>query len=826
MRSLTLLAALVVPGALALGVGCSFDDAALSDRICDTTSDCPEGTCVDGVCVLDVGDVAIADGGDTGTVDGGVDVSSDVPVEDGGADGGADGGEDAGGCSFEEPRCDDGAVIVCVDGQEFVEANCADEGACDDALGFGCACIEGACEDRVCDEGEVRCTAGAVESCDDDGQWVDEGTCETGTVCVDGACVEPACDPGTIACLGETRVICDADGEIEDAEDCSAADAWCDDTAGDPVCTPRACAPRSIACAADVGLDGDVALVCDDRGSAWEVGETCEPGVSTCVDGACRDIVCAPGVTSCLDLEVLSVCNALGTGSEETSCEGFCDASGDVPACAEPVCETGDLRCLDVTNVEECAARGSGWTLVETCAAGQICREGACTDQVCEPGTTFCNEMGGLATCADDGSGVISAEACDFRCEDGACVPSVCGDGLVDPATGETCDDGNDDACDGCEGCQRRAGLVMSGSSTSPDGPAWIPAGSDFTLEAWINARSAGGVMGLGGIGETDNVRVTLESGRVTFRYRLDEGREVGIRGQTPVVGAGWTHIAVVRFSTTGAAVFVDGELDGLTYPERDRTGIDAMSGRMWVGSEGSIDAADMDIDAFRVSSNARYLTRFATQRRYGVDATTVALFHFDEGGGTTAVDAANPGRSLTVSGAEWSLDACYGSSPTSLTCGDGVQAQWENCDGGDTCGADCLTTRACRDGVERAGSGRCYLLLTSADSWTNQVRTCRAWSGGDMTAITSGGENNWIRDRFGGTHWIGLNDRGSGWGDEGDFGWTTGEGTGFSRWADGEPNDGGWGGEEDCVEFRGDGTWNDQSCGSGRTALCERAAD
>lgn len=804
-------------------VACLFDDAALADRICDGPADCPDGACVDGVCVVDVVvDGGAADGGLDAALDGGSgadDVSLDV-VDVGGV--AVDGSE----CSAsDEPRCDGPLVIVCRDGVEFVDANCDDDEACEDATGFGCVCMDGACEDRVCADDDRRCDDGAVQVCDDDGQWGDEGTCETGTVCIDGACVEPGCDAGTTACVGETLVVCSADGEIETADDCSANDAWCDDTGESTVCTPRACAPRSVACAADVGLDGDAAVACDARGTSWQVDEACAEGESTCVDGACRDLVCEPSDVTCLDLETLSTCNALGTGSDETACDGFCDAAADPPACAESVCEVGDLRCLDVQNVEECAARGSGWTLVETCADGFVCESGACVERACEAGTTFCDELGRLATCSDDGSIVASVEDCPFRCDGGACVPSVCGDGIVDVDAGESCDDGNEVACDGCEGCQRRSGLVLAAGDTTPSGPSWVPGDSDLTMEAWIDARSDGGLFGLGGVGERDNVRVTLESGRLTFRYRLDEGREVGIRGQTPVVGAGWTHVAVVRFATTGAAVFVNGELDGMTYPERDRTGIDAMSGQIWVGSEGSIDAADMHLDELRVSSSARYRTRFGPVRRFDVDPSTVALFHFDEGGGTSANDAVDAARALTVSGATWALDGCYGSAPNSLECGDGAVARWEDCDGAISCLGDCLQLRACPDGVERDGVS-CYLLLTTADSWTNQVRTCRAWAGGDFAAITSGAENNWVRDRFGGTHWVGLNDRGSGWGDEGDFGWTSGDSSGFTRWAEGEPNNGGWGGNEDCVEFRGDGSWNDQECGTARTGLCERRAE
>lgn len=56
---------------------------------------------------------------------------------------------------------------------------------------------------------------------------------------------------------------------------------------------------------------------------------------------------------------------------------------------------------------------------------------------------------GGAVDCSTAGDGASCGEG--RVCVAGACAPSVCGDGIVDGASGEQCDDGNGDAFDGCE---------------------------------------------------------------------------------------------------------------------------------------------------------------------------------------------------------------------------------------------------------------------------------------------------------------------------------------------------------------------------------------
>ena len=67
------------------------------------------------------------------------------------------------------------------------------------------------------------------------------------------------------------------------------------------------------------------------------------------------------------------------------------------------------------------------------------------------------------------------------------------------------------------------------------------------------------------------------------------------------------------------------------------------------------------DSDEVRISSSVRYAASFVPARRLNVDATTVALWHLDEGGGTTFADASGNGHTGTLGvGTGWAPDTGY----------------------------------------------------------------------------------------------------------------------------------------------------------------------
>ncbi|MEE2644723.1 MAG: C-type lectin domain-containing protein [Myxococcota bacterium] len=107
--------------------------------------------------------------------------------------------------------------------------------------------------------------------------------------------------------------------------------------------------------------------------------------------------------------------------------------------------------------------------------------------------------------------------------------------------------------------------------------------------------------------------------------------------------------------------------------------------------------------------------------------------------------------------------------------------------------------------------------------SWGDAKRECERW-GYYLFIIESAEEQRFIaeeRDRQSQENlWIGLNDRDQ----EGRFIWIDGSEPGFTRWDDGEPNDGGRG--EDCTAILREngrvGRWDDRSCGRLYDYTCE----
>ena len=102
---------------------------------------------------------------------------------------------------------------------------------------------------------------------------------------------------------------------------------------------------------------------------------------------------------------------------------------------------------------------------------------------------------------------------------------------------------------------------------------------------------------------------------------------------------------------------------------------------------------------------------------------------------------------------------------------------------------------------------GHYYLLTVGFRTWPEAEAEAVA-TGGHLVAINSQEENDFIRDNFadyaGARVWIGLSDQG----EEGRFVWSNSDPVSYENFAPGEPND--TSANEDFVEMRSDGTWND----------------
>jgi cysteine-rich repeat protein len=826
---------------------CSFDATGLTARACSEDAECPgEQRCILGYCQGEPGVVVDASSDTQPGLDGGDPIPEDI-AEDGGPppDGGleldvaegdiatpdvdpdidADAGpRDAGSCD-PAPVCDGGRVVRCdpATGDEVVVQDCEDPGSCNAVL--GCVCDEGACQRRVCAPGSARCgEGGEPQVCQVDGLAFLAGTpCGDEELCIGGRCMVTACEPGRSTCDEGARVVCSPDGTIDEVEACLLARAFCADTDDGAVCLPWVCEPGTIRC--EGGAAVRERIQCSMDGSLASMAAPCEEG-TLCSEGRCIPETCAAGSRSCLDGSTLAVCNATGTSLQVTPCTAnqFCSAADG--SCRPRVCEPAGRRCTSDGVPERCNTLGSAWVALASCDASEQCDRGECIRRICEPGQTVCITGTESGVCNATGTGYSARQPCGFRCAEGVCRESICGDGIVDEARGERCDDGNAVGCDACSQCQQRSFLRLSETSETLSDVRWLPRQSDFTMELWIRTAAATTVvMGIGNTNDLDQARLSIIDGLPVFTYRLDRNQDVRAVGTVPVNTGAWVHVAAVRVGEQGARLFVNGSLVGVARPEHSARSIDDGTGRLWVGSEGRVQPQPMDIDDVRISSVARYASPFLAPLEAAADANTIVLWRFDEGTGGSAADAAGS-RNLTLRNVAWAPQDCRGSLD-GFACGDGVQAPWEGCDDGnavpgDGCNAQCRPEGRCGVGVERPGAseGGCYLLVAQPLSWTDARRSCQLLPNGNLVTINDATENGWLSANFPKPFWIGFSNRGTTLGN-GPFSWTAGSSS-YTNWASGEPNNGGAFGREDCAEFLPSGQWNDASCNSDRVAVCE----
>jgi hypothetical protein len=198
-----------------------------------------------------------------------------------------------------------------------------------------------------------------------------------------------------------------------------------------------------------------------------------------------------------------------------------------------------------------------------------------------------------------------------------------------------------------------------------------IDVGGAFTLEFWMKAapgENASGTCTEGGDswingniifdrdvygpGDSGDYGIALYGGRIAF------GAAVGNNGQTICAGSAltdnaWHHIAATRSVTGLLSVFVDGALarraqgpaGDLSYRDGRSSAYPNSDPYLVIGAEKHDAGAAYPsfsgwLDEVRLSVAARYSTAFTPATRFTADAQTVALFHFDEGVGTSAADS------------------------------------------------------------------------------------------------------------------------------------------------------------------------------------------
>ena len=117
--------------------------------------------------------------------------------------------------------------------------------------------------------------------------------------------------------------------------------------------------------------------------------------------------------------------------------------------------------------------------------------------------------------------------------------------------------------------------------------------------------------------------------------------------------------------------------------------------------------------------------------------------------------------------------------------------------------------------GVTWSGNGHCYFPLLTPASWNVSRDQC-AHADAMLAAITSIEELDFVAGLLGdGPAWIGFSRFGAP-----QFSWSTGEASGYTNWATGEPNLSG----EAAVAMRNDTSkWFDDAVSTSYRAICER---
>lgn len=271
-----------------------------------------------------------------------------------------------------------------------------------------------------------NCTGAACDNCPavyNPGQGDCDGD-DQGDAC-DTDCTGASC---TNLCLGTC-----GDGFVDATEDCddSGESATCDidctlRTCGDSTLNPTAAEQcdtggESPTCDADCTLP-----VCGDNVLNLSAGESCE----TMTDTAQCDADCT--LPACGDSYVNS---AAGEACDQGPTGGSgCDADCTLPLCGDGVINTAAGEVCDDGNTldddgcsGDCAFQQNGWS----CSiAGTLCEE-VCGDSI-RVGSEQCDDGGPSVHCTAQ------------------CTVSYCGDGIINPAAPEACDEGTSPPSGGC----------------------------------------------------------------------------------------------------------------------------------------------------------------------------------------------------------------------------------------------------------------------------------------------------------------------------------------------------------------------------------------
>ncbi len=172
---------------------------------------------------------------------------------------------------------------------------------------------------------------------------------------------------------------------------------------------------------------------------------------------------------------------------------------------------------------------------------------------------------------------------------------------------------------------------------------------ADFTIETWLKHSTTAPVTTndylfdlarTGGVG----TRIRMNASSCVLAFENGSGPTNAVGGSLSVCDNSWHHVAAVRTGTT-YNLYQDGILVATT-PGTLQTYTGLYVG--WSSNATANAAYTGSLDELRLTSGVRYIGNFTPPRRFATDATTVGLWHLDDGSGATSTDLSGNSNTLT----------------------------------------------------------------------------------------------------------------------------------------------------------------------------------
>ncbi|HXJ21189.1 MAG TPA: LamG-like jellyroll fold domain-containing protein [Polyangia bacterium] len=318
-------------------------------------------------------------------------------------------------------------------------------------------------------------------------------------------------------------------------------------------------------------------------------------------------------------------------------------------AMASPAVTTTPGATIDVSGTASDPDAGDTLTFTWTATAGSFAMPTTAGSSGASSATTY--------TCTSGGQQVLTLTVTDNH------LPTDCSTSVRFPVT----------CVAAPNACGSLATPVDGAGASAPALAAYNPAG-DFTIEGWVYPTALGGYQTIAAHWDT-RVNGTASyalyydaTGTIGLDTSSTGSDELAVTGTAAVVPNRWNHVAATfTASTKTVTLFKDGAVAGTGTVGFSQ--VAATTGVPFTIGVLAMSAADVGVrdpqsvigylDEVRLSSNVRYTTAFTPANTLTPDASTLALYHLDEGSGTTAADASPAANTATLSGGATFFAGC-----------------------------------------------------------------------------------------------------------------------------------------------------------------------